>query len=185
MARRDDILDHAERLFTAQGFHGTTLAEIAKAAGLGNAGLIHHFPSKQKLYRDVLKRVATDLETEVESALTDVTTPLERLRAVARAIVKWSTTTGRSQLLVRELLDNASRLESARSLPLSRFVLSCTEIAKAAGMRHPFVVISRIFGTIAYAQIARPTFARMSPDRLLSEKKRWMAAVLEDLEAHW
>jgi AcrR family transcriptional regulator len=49
-------LDVAARLFGASGYRGTSLADVAQAAGLSNAGLLHHFPSKQHLLIEVLRR---------------------------------------------------------------------------------------------------------------------------------
>jgi AcrR family transcriptional regulator len=46
----------AARLFGATGYRGTSLADVAQAAGLSNAGLLHHFPSKQQLLIEVLRR---------------------------------------------------------------------------------------------------------------------------------
>ncbi len=53
---RDLALDVAARLFGASGYRGTSLADVAQAAGLSNAGLLHHFPSKQQLLIEVLRR---------------------------------------------------------------------------------------------------------------------------------
>ncbi len=53
---RDLALDVAARLFGASGSRGTSLADVAQAAGLSNAGLLHHFPSKQQLLIEVLRR---------------------------------------------------------------------------------------------------------------------------------
>ncbi len=41
-------------LFAQQGYHGATLAEIAKSADLTEPGLLHHFPSKNHLLMAVL-----------------------------------------------------------------------------------------------------------------------------------
>jgi AcrR family transcriptional regulator len=55
-ATRDLALDAAARLFAATGYRGTSLADVAQAAGLSNAGLLHHFPSKEQLLVEVLRR---------------------------------------------------------------------------------------------------------------------------------
>jgi AcrR family transcriptional regulator len=55
-ATRDLALDVAARLFAARGYRGTSLADVAQAAGLSNAGLLHHFPSKEQLLVEVLRR---------------------------------------------------------------------------------------------------------------------------------
>jgi AcrR family transcriptional regulator len=41
-------------VFAASGFHGGSVRDIARRAGLSQAGLLHHFPSKEHLLRAVL-----------------------------------------------------------------------------------------------------------------------------------
>lgn len=62
-ARREQILEAANRAFSARGYRGASLAEIAESAGLSQPGLLHHFPSKQELLTEVLRmRHERDLE---------------------------------------------------------------------------------------------------------------------------
>ncbi|MBF6170068.1 TetR/AcrR family transcriptional regulator [Nocardia blacklockiae] len=61
--RRQRILRVAQRLLTRNGWRSTTLAQIAREAGVSPAGLLHHFPSKDQLLHAVLDaRDAADLE---------------------------------------------------------------------------------------------------------------------------
>src|ERR1044071_2948561 len=53
-AARQRVLDSALRAIAANGFHGSSLANIAADAGLTTAGLLHHFPSKEQLLVAVL-----------------------------------------------------------------------------------------------------------------------------------
>ena len=41
---REDLLDRLLLVFRDRGFEGATIAEIARATGLGKASLYHHFP---------------------------------------------------------------------------------------------------------------------------------------------
>ena len=50
------VLDAAEALFADKGFAGTSLRDIAGAAGIQKASLYNHFSSKDELYNEVLKR---------------------------------------------------------------------------------------------------------------------------------
>jgi AcrR family transcriptional regulator len=52
--RRKAIVNAAVPLFARNGFAGTTTRELAAAAGVSEALLFRHFPSKQSLYREIL-----------------------------------------------------------------------------------------------------------------------------------
>lgn len=49
-ARKQAILQAARRVFAQKGFDGTTTRELAQAAGVSEALLYKHFPSKESLY---------------------------------------------------------------------------------------------------------------------------------------
>ena len=53
--RRKAIVAAAVPLFARKGFAGTTTRELAEAAGISEALLFRHFPSKQLLYREILR----------------------------------------------------------------------------------------------------------------------------------
>ncbi len=55
-ARRAQILDVATGLFAQQGFRGTTTKLIADRAGVTEALIFRHFPSKEELYWAVIER---------------------------------------------------------------------------------------------------------------------------------
>ena len=52
--RKQRILEVAERLLVRSGWRTTSLAQIAKEAGVSPAGLLHHFESKEQLLNAVL-----------------------------------------------------------------------------------------------------------------------------------
>src|ERR687891_2069012 len=53
--RRHSIVDAVREVFAEKGFDGTTTRELAKAAGVSEALLYKHFPSKQSLYAAMLE----------------------------------------------------------------------------------------------------------------------------------
>ena len=53
--RRSQILEIALNVFSHKGFNGATTKEIAAAAGVTEAIIFRHFPSKQALYQAVLE----------------------------------------------------------------------------------------------------------------------------------
>jgi len=48
--RRERILEAAQKVFVQKGFHRATTQELARAAGVSEALLFKHFPSKEALY---------------------------------------------------------------------------------------------------------------------------------------
>jgi len=66
--RKEQILTIATGLFARQGFRGTTTKQIAEHAGVTEALIFRHFPSKEELYWAVIDRK------------TKVTGPAERMR---------------------------------------------------------------------------------------------------------
>lgn len=80
--RRRKILDAAIGLFSQKGFRGTTVRDLARHAGVSEAMLYQHFPSKEALYDAILEkkvqemRRAWDLDWE---ATGDVRTVVRRM----------------------------------------------------------------------------------------------------------
>jgi AcrR family transcriptional regulator len=62
--RREQILAQAMRLFARKGFRGTTTREIAQSAGISEALMFKHFPSKEALYRAIIRQ-QTDVTHEL------------------------------------------------------------------------------------------------------------------------
>jgi AcrR family transcriptional regulator len=68
--RQAGLIAAAASLFAAKGFNGTTTKEIAKAAGVSEALVFKHFPTKQALYAAILAEKVTvgELLEAVEEA---------------------------------------------------------------------------------------------------------------------
>lgn len=83
LATRHSLLDAAERLFQSQGVAGTTLADIAQAAGTTRGAIYHHFEDKADLFNAMMERVTLPLEAtlaEVGRQAARQDDPLGRLR---------------------------------------------------------------------------------------------------------
>jgi len=61
-ATRSHILDTAERVFERRGVSGTSLHEIAKAAGVTRGAIYWHFENKADLFNAMMERVTLPLE---------------------------------------------------------------------------------------------------------------------------
>ena len=68
-AKRDLLLETAERLFYAEGFHATGIDRIVQAAGVVRMTLYNHFPSKNALVAAVLERRHTRFLAAIDAAV--------------------------------------------------------------------------------------------------------------------
>jgi AcrR family transcriptional regulator len=83
--RQAAILDAARDLFSRQGYHKTTMPEIAKAAGASVGLIYYHFANKA----DILVAIVKEFHDAGLAALAgadDATDPAERLDAAVRAL---------------------------------------------------------------------------------------------------
>jgi TetR/AcrR family acrAB operon transcriptional repressor len=66
LATRSQLLDAAERVFLAQGVAGTSLNDIAEAAGTTRGAIYWHFKDKADLFNAMMDRVVMPLQSAME-----------------------------------------------------------------------------------------------------------------------
>jgi AcrR family transcriptional regulator len=82
--RRQHVLEVALRMMATGGGRATTLGQVARAAGVSTAGLLHHFASKEQLLhavldaRDAQDEAIADLDGDLESQLHSMRKRFER-----------------------------------------------------------------------------------------------------------
>lgn len=82
--RRQQIVDVATELFAQAGYRGTGLASIAATVGLTQAGLLHHFGSKETLLEAVIRHRSEQDAPLIEQIMGDGgITMLDRLHLLA------------------------------------------------------------------------------------------------------
>lgn len=82
LATRSALLDAAERLFQAQGVAGTSLNDIAVAAGTTRGAIYWHFKDKADLFNAMMDRISLPLQEALAQMIdATATDPLPALRA--------------------------------------------------------------------------------------------------------
>jgi AcrR family transcriptional regulator len=81
------ILDVATRLFYEQGYHATTMREVAAGVGIKAGSLYNHYPGKQELLFRIADGTMRELLAGARVALDGLDDPRDRLRAFVEAHV--------------------------------------------------------------------------------------------------
>ncbi len=79
--RRQQLVDTALALFAERGLHGTSMDDIADAAGVTKPVLYQHFASKRALFLELLDDVGKSLLASIAAATAGAAGPREQVEA--------------------------------------------------------------------------------------------------------
>ncbi len=113
---RAEILDAALNLFAISGYFGTSMRQIARAVGVRESALYHHFPSKESILNELMGELGPARAQQL--AAVDVPMMARQLgvEGLLRAVVDRLTEewfNPREQKFLRLLMSEAPRLSEA------------------------------------------------------------------------
>jgi len=88
-ARREQLLAVALEAFAQEGFHGTSMNDVAEAAGVTKPVLYQHFASKRELYLALLAEVGHRLLDAIAKATAEAAGPREQVIRGFTAYFRW------------------------------------------------------------------------------------------------
>jgi TetR/AcrR family transcriptional regulator len=119
---QDAILDAALDVFSAQGFRGATLDQIAEVAGLSKPNLLYYFPSKEAIYTALLSRLL-DTWLDPLRAMKPEGDPVAELIGYVRRKLDLARDFPReSRLFANEILQGAPRMKAVIDTDLADLV---------------------------------------------------------------
>jgi TetR/AcrR family transcriptional regulator len=185
---REDLLAVAAAAFAESGYDGTSPQTIASRSGLRKASLLHHFPSKDILYRAVLAASVGDLSALVAGARLDEGDFVERLDRLGEMIVLYlGSRPAAARLLLREVLDRGPFIRSGGRPALDAALRSAADFL-AAGMaagvfaeQDPRQLVLSITGVhLLYFAVADVSTTVLGQDALSPAAVARRAAALQD-----
>jgi AcrR family transcriptional regulator len=87
--RRDQILDVAVQVFARRGYHGTSMNDVAEAAGVTKPVLYQHFESKQALYLALIEDVGNRMITAIAKATAGAVNGKMQTELGFQAYLRW------------------------------------------------------------------------------------------------
>ncbi len=170
-ARREQILDAAFTTFAHRGYRETAVDEIAAAAGTSKGGLYFHFPTKEAIFRELMRTTADRLAAKVERAVAGAGDPIDRADAALHTVL--STFAGHRSMARLLFLDalGAGRVFTAQTNDLhdrfSRMIEGYLDEAVEAGVIPPIDArVTSIAWFGALNEVAARWLMANSPGRL-------------------
>lgn len=117
--RRRQLLDVALEAFAGEGFHATSMNDVADAAGVTKPVLYQHFTSKRQLYLELLEDVGAKLAGQIADATAAAGSPRQQVEAGFAAYFRFVNDQRSAYLLLfgggvrrdAEFADTVSRVE--------------------------------------------------------------------------
>ena len=151
---RERVLEAAAEQFAQHGFAGTSLKAISKTCGISDGLILHHFQTKEGLYRQILEEMAGRYKQALIQANSSAGSPAEAMQSTLAAafnfwkhdrtyqrISQWAALEGRSEL---------SQQEAGLTAGLVREVEHLQKQGLVDTRYHPMVFLTLIIGSIHF-----------------------------------
>ncbi len=129
---REKILAAAAQIFAEQGYPGTTIAQIAKAAGVSEGSIYEHFNGKEDLFLAISTEKLSEVLPLIEDHLFGVKGALNQLRKFIWVYVRhMMENRPYARVALLHLKTSKTFMETAAYREVQRFYGKITEIIEA------------------------------------------------------
>lgn len=87
-ATRQRLLDAAEQVFAAKGYHGAVVDDIIRASDSSKGGFYFHFPNKQGIFLALIDALVPKLAAAVDHAIAGEADPIAQMDAALRTVLE-------------------------------------------------------------------------------------------------
>ena len=128
--KEEQILDAALEVFSAKGFRGATIDQIAEVAKMSKPNLLYYFRTKEAIHRTLIERVL-DTWLEPLRAFDAEGNPEAEIRGYIRRKLEMARDFPReSRLFANEVLQGAPHIEDELTGPLKTLVDEKAEVIR-------------------------------------------------------
>lgn len=170
--KREIILEAALDVFSTHGFRGSTIDQIAEAAGMSKPNLLYYFKGKEDIHETLMQRLLDTWLAPLKE-LDDIGDPLTELRGYIRRKLEMARDFPReSRLFANEIIQGAPRIMPMIEGELRRLVDEKADIIRGwirkgqIARTDPYHLIFSIWATTQhYADFDAQVRAVLGPDR--------------------
>ncbi len=160
---REKIIQNAIELFSKEGYHKTSLDDIAKKSNINKAMIFYYYKSKAGLYEEVMSKTLSDIYSTIKEAIENSSRAKDNLKifieTYAKYCIKYSYL---PPLLLRELSSNGQNLPFEMRNKMYQLFLLLDSILKDGQKRGEFrenisiVIHFMITGTLNLFIVSKP-----------------------------
>lgn len=170
--KREVILEAALEVFSTNGFRGSTIDQIAEAAGMSKPNLLYYFRRKEDIHETLMHRLLDTWLAPLKE-LDDIGDPMTELRGYIRRKLEMARDFPReSRLFANEILQGAPRIMAMLEGELKTLVDEKVEVIRGwmrsgkVAKADPWHLIFAIWATTQhYADFDVQVRAVLGPDR--------------------
>jgi TetR/AcrR family transcriptional regulator len=112
MAKREMIMEEAEKIFAERGFYGSSIRDIAKACGSNVALIYYYFKDKEDLYEKILDETFRKLHGIVYKSMESTEKEDEKLRLFISSYIHFMGTRKYiPRIIAREMAEGGAHVE--------------------------------------------------------------------------
>jgi TetR/AcrR family transcriptional regulator len=184
---RDAVFNAGATLFSARGFDGVSVDDIAALAGVNKAMIYYHFADKAALYRHIVGDMLAAVSASVAGIVETAETPQQKLNRFIEQFIRhadqrpWF-----PMLMMREMSEGAPHLDLPTLSHIREVFVGFGRIlaeGEAAG------VFRKVTPILAYTSIVGPFLMNAARERVAAQPGRQHLPMLvavshDDLIAH-
>ncbi len=180
-SRKEHILQCLARMLETAPGERITTAALAKEVGVSEAALYRHFPSKARIFEDLIKFIEDTLFTRIGRILSEETTAASRCEKILFLLLSFSDKNpGITRILTGDALTGETERLRARSAQIfDRLESQLKQILREAQIRE------NLRSPILPAALANLLLSYCEGQMLQFVRSEFRRSPLENWEIHW
>ncbi len=164
------VFSAAAEAFSAKGFDGTSMDDIANAAGVNKAMIYYHFADKLTLYRRVVSDGLQQMGHTVGAIVTSDAPPSNKLDTfIAQFVAMTEVRPWMPAIMLREIAEGAPRLDAATMQHMRSVIGGFAAILAQGQATGQFRAIHPV---LAYESIVGPLIINAARERVAAQPER-------------
>lgn len=167
---RESVFAAAAALFSARGFDGVSMDDLAREAGVNKAMIYYHFADKLSLYRSIVSEGLQSMSETVGTIVSSADAPSSKLdRFIAAFVGMTENRPWMPAMMLREIAEGAPRLDPDTMGHMRGVIAGFAAILKQG---QDAGVFRHVHPILAYEWIVGPVIINAARERVAAQPER-------------